>query len=87
MTFDFLTQLMYLFKSGVGEFLFIELKRCQWIRIHFTWPAGQGLHCNWVKECLTILTFLEDAEKEPSPLMLLTGEDWKWENIRKKNNG
>jgi hypothetical protein len=34
-----------------------------------------------------ILTFFEDAEKEPSPLMLLTGEDWKWENIRKKNNG
>ena len=28
------------------------------------------------------LTFFEDAEKEPSPLMLLTGEDWKWENIK-----
>jgi len=28
------------------------------------------------------LVFFEDAENEPSPLMLLTGEDWKWENIK-----
>jgi hypothetical protein len=28
------------------------------------------------------LIFFEDAEKEPSPLMLLTGEDWTWENIK-----
>ena len=28
------------------------------------------------------LTFFEDAEKEPSPLMLVTGEDWTWENIK-----
>ncbi|MFO7555237.1 MAG: nucleotidyl transferase AbiEii/AbiGii toxin family protein [Desulfobacterales bacterium] len=28
------------------------------------------------------LIFFEDAEQEPSPLMLLTGEDWKWEKIK-----
>ena len=26
--------------------------------------------------------YCEDAEKEPSPLMLVTGEDWTWENIK-----
>jgi hypothetical protein len=28
------------------------------------------------------LIFFEDAEQEPLPLMLLTGEDWKWEKIK-----
>jgi hypothetical protein len=31
---------------------------------------------------LKSLIFFEDAEQEPSPLMLLTGEDWKWEKIK-----
>jgi hypothetical protein len=29
-----------------------------------------------------ILTFFEDAEQEPSPLMILSGEDWKWDKIK-----
>jgi len=28
------------------------------------------------------LIFFEDAEQEPSPLMLLSGEDWKWDKIK-----
>ena len=28
------------------------------------------------------LVFFEDAEQEPSPIIILPGEDWKWENIR-----
>jgi hypothetical protein len=31
---------------------------------------------------LKSLIFFEDAEQEPSPLMLLSGEDWKWEKIK-----
>ena len=31
---------------------------------------------------LKSLTFFEDAEQEPLPLILLSGEDWKWENIK-----
>jgi Nucleotidyl transferase AbiEii toxin, Type IV TA system len=31
---------------------------------------------------LKSLIFFEDAEQEPLPLMLLTGEDWKWESIK-----
>lgn len=31
---------------------------------------------------LKSLIFFEDAEQDPSPLMLLTGEDWRWEKIK-----
>ena len=31
---------------------------------------------------LKSLTFFEDAEQEPPPFILLSGEDWKWENIK-----
>lgn len=31
---------------------------------------------------LKSLIFFEDAEQEPLPLMLFTGEDWKWEKIK-----
>lgn len=31
---------------------------------------------------LKSLIFFEDAEQEPSPLMLLTGEDWEWKSIK-----
>lgn len=31
---------------------------------------------------LKSLIFFEDAEQEPSPLMILSGEDWKWEKIK-----
>jgi predicted nucleotidyltransferase component of viral defense system len=30
---------------------------------------------------LKSLIFFEDAEQEPSPIMLLTGKDWEWKNI------
>jgi len=25
---------------------------------------------------------IEDAEEEPSPLIVLSGEEWKWENVK-----
>jgi len=31
---------------------------------------------------LKSLIFFEDAEQEPSPLMILSGEDWKWDKIK-----
>ncbi len=31
---------------------------------------------------LRSLIFFEDAEQEPLPSMVLSGEDWKWENIK-----
>jgi len=31
---------------------------------------------------LKSLTFFEDAEKEPSPVMLLSGKEWEWETIK-----
>jgi len=31
---------------------------------------------------LKSLTFFEDAEQEPLPLILLSGDDWKWKNIK-----
>lgn len=31
---------------------------------------------------LKSLIFFEDAEQEPSPVVLLPGDDWKWKNIK-----
>jgi len=31
---------------------------------------------------LKSLIFFEDAEQEPSPLVILSGEEWKWENVK-----
>jgi hypothetical protein len=28
------------------------------------------------------LVFFEDAEKEPSPVMLVTGKEWEWNTIK-----
>ena len=31
---------------------------------------------------LKSLVFFEDAEEEPSPLIVFSGEEWKWENAK-----
>jgi len=31
---------------------------------------------------LKSLVFFEDSEQEPSPLIILSGEEWKWENVK-----
>ncbi len=31
---------------------------------------------------LKSLVFFEDADQEPDPIMLMTGDDWKWERIK-----
>lgn len=28
------------------------------------------------------LVFFEDANQEPDPIMIMTGDDWKWESIK-----
>ncbi|MDP2643850.1 MAG: hypothetical protein Q8P24_02825 [Desulfobacterales bacterium] len=35
-----------------------------------------------VYHVLKSLVFFEDAEKEPSPEMLLSGQEWKWDTIK-----
>lgn len=37
---------------------------------------------NYYHVLKSLIFFFEDAEQEPSPLVILSGEEWKWENVK-----
>lgn len=47
----------------------------------FSEKPFKGFDIN-VYHVLKSLVFFEDAEKEPSPVMLLSGKEWEWDTIK-----